>query len=37
MLAVPENALTLDGLKADLWNCAQILHGSAVDRTNWQG
>ena len=29
--------LTLQDLKADLWNCAQILRGSAIDRTDWKG
>ena len=29
--------LTLQDLKSDLWNCAQILRGSAIDRTDWKG
>ncbi|GAA5261844.1 type I restriction-modification system subunit M [Methanocalculus sp. MC3] len=28
--------LTLQGLKSHLWNCAEILRGSAVDRTDWK-
>jgi len=28
---------TLQELKSHLWNCAQILRGSAVDRTDWKG
>jgi type I restriction enzyme M protein len=28
--------LTLSELKSRLWNCAEILRGSAVDRTNWK-
>src|SRR3990170_7589386 len=28
--------LTLQELKSHLWNCAQILRGSAVDRTDWK-
>ena len=28
--------LTLQELKAHLWNCAEILRGSAVDRTDWK-
>ena len=31
------NPLTLQDLKSDLWNCAQILRGSAIDRTDWKG
>ena len=31
------NQLTLQELKSHLWNCAQILRGSAVDRTDWKG
>ena len=27
-------AITLQGLKSHLWNCAEILRGSAVDRTD---
>src|SRR3954454_10246446 len=27
---------TLDSLKSRLWQCAQILRGSAVDRTDWK-
>ena len=29
--------LTLQEFKSHLWNCAQILRGSAVDRTDWKG
>lgn len=29
-------ALILHDLKAHLWNCAEILRGSAVDRTDWK-
>ena len=29
--------LTLDELKSHLWRCANILRGSAVDRTDWKG
>mgnify|MGYP000972685511 CR=1 FL=1 len=29
-------ALTLQELKSHLWNCAEILRGSAVDRTDWK-
>ena len=28
--------LTLHDLKSHLWNCAEILRGSAVDRTDWK-
>lgn len=28
--------LALAGLKSHLWNCAEILRGSAVDRTDWK-
>jgi len=28
--------VTLQQLKAHLWNCAEILRGSAVDRTDWK-
>ena len=28
--------LTLGELKSHLWNCAEILRGSAVDRTDWK-
>jgi len=28
--------LTLHELKSHLWNCAEILRGSAVDRTDWK-
>ena len=34
---MPESHLTLQDLKSDLWNCAQILRGSAIDRTDWKG
>jgi type I restriction enzyme M protein len=29
-------SLTLQELKSHLWNCAEILRGSAVDRTDWK-
>lgn len=29
--------MDLAGLKAHLWSCANILRGSAVDRTDWKG
>jgi type I restriction enzyme M protein len=29
-------SITLQDLKSQLWNCAQILRGSAVDRTDWK-
>jgi type I restriction-modification system DNA methylase subunit len=28
--------LTLQDLKSHLWNCVEILRGSAVDRTDWK-
>ena len=28
--------MTLNELKSHLWNCAEILRGSAVDRTDWK-
>jgi type I restriction enzyme M protein len=28
--------LTLQNLKSHLWNCAEIMRGSAVDRTDWK-
>ena len=31
------NKLTLKDLKSELWRCAEILRGSAVDRTDWKG
>ena len=31
------HALDLQELKKHLWNCAEILRGSAVDRTDWKG
>ena len=34
---MPATPLTLQDLKSDLWNCAQILRGSAIDRTDWKG
>ena len=34
---MPASLLILQELKAHLWNCAQILRGSAVDRTDWKG
>ena len=30
------NQTTLQNLKSHLWNCAEILRGSAVDRTDWK-
>ena len=32
-----DRPLTLNDLKSHLWNCANILRGSAVDRTDWKG
>src|SRR5437867_787940 len=29
-------SVTLNKLKSHLWNCAEILRGSAVDRTDWK-
>ena len=29
--------MDLQGLKKHLWNCAEVLRGSAVDRTDWKG
>ncbi len=29
-------SITLQDLKSHLWNCAEILRGSAVDRTDWK-
>ena len=34
---MPASPLTLHELKSELWNCAQILRGSAIDRTDWKG
>ena len=34
---MPANELTLKDLKSELWRCAEILRGSAVDRTDWKG
>ena len=34
---MPANRLNLKDLKSELWKCAQILRGSAVDRTDWKG
>ena len=31
------NHLPLKDLKSELWRCAEILRGSAVDRTDWKG
>ena len=31
------SGLTLSELKSHLWDCANILRGSAVDRTDWKG
>ena len=33
---MPPNPLTLTDLKSELWACAEILRGSAVDRTDWK-
>lgn len=33
---MPTSRLTLDDLKSELWACAEILRGSAVDRTDWK-
>ncbi len=33
---MPPQPLTLNGLKSELWACAEILRGSAVDRTDWK-
>ena len=33
-LSEADNPLTLQQLKSHLWNCAEILRGSAVDRTD---
>jgi type I restriction enzyme M protein len=32
-----DNALVTEDLKSHLWDCAEILRGSAVDRTDWKG
>ena len=29
--------MDLQELKSHLWNCAEILRGSAVDRSDWKG
>jgi type I restriction enzyme M protein len=29
--------MDLQQLKSHLWNCAETLRGSAVDRTDWKG
>ena len=34
---MPSTPLTHQDLKSKLWNCAQILRGSAIDRTDWKG
>ena len=34
---MPSTLLTQRDLKSELWNCAQILRGSAIDRTDWKG
>ena len=34
---MPSTPLTLQDLKSGLWKCAQILRGSAIDRTDWKG
>ena len=33
---VPPSSLSLSVLKTRLWDCAEILRGSAVDRTDWK-
>ncbi len=35
--SAPAKGLTLSALKSHLWDCAEILRGSAVDRTDWKG
>jgi len=35
-LRLAQEPLTLQQLKSHLWNCAEILRGSAVDRTDWK-
>jgi type I restriction enzyme M protein len=35
-LSPPAKGLTLSALKSQLWDCAEILRGSAVDRTDWK-
>lgn len=32
----PAKGITLTALKSQLWDCAEILRGSAVDRTDWK-
>ncbi len=32
-----QDSVSLQELKSHLWNCAEILRGSAVDRTDWKG
>jgi type I restriction enzyme M protein len=34
--SAPANGATLSALKSKLWDCAEILRGSAVDRTDWK-
>ena len=34
---MPANQLKPKDLKSELWRCAEILRGSAVDRTDWKG
>ena len=34
--SAPAQGLTLPALKSRLWDCAEILRGSAVDRTDWK-
>lgn len=34
--ATARDHLTLPALKSQLWDCAEILRGSAVDRTDWK-
>jgi type I restriction enzyme M protein len=32
-----QKTISLSQLKSHLWNCAEILRGSAIDRTDWKG
>jgi type I restriction enzyme M protein len=34
--STPAKGLTLSSLKSQLWDCAETLRGSAVDRTDWK-
>ncbi len=33
---MPDSRIALQQLKSHLWNCAEVLRGSAVDRTDWK-